>query len=343
MKQLYLALMIMFTLNLTVKGQTNYWTEEFTTPEGWTLEDNWTIDGGLLEFSWDPTIYNFDQHAVSPFITLDEHVTELSVRQSLLIYNPTENENAQIVISTFADDYVLWDYSLINGNWGNSSGTDTTFSLEQFAGETIQIKLRTFGETTFNWSSWQVFDIKIMASYTHDLMVTNIQGPKNTELFQPADWVVEVSNKGSEPISGYTVNLLDAKTGNVVDDFYVTSSIEPGENMVYGLSWTPDAAYNTIMYGQVVTTEDQYLPNNLSRGMFLRIEPEVEYSILVWDNDNGIQSIICPENGDLIAPITGLTRALDDAGLEYELYSYLPENLDDYTMVIATLGNYCLS
>ena len=77
--------------------------------------------------------------------------------------------------------------------------------------------------------------------------------------------------------------------------------------------------------------------------MFLRIEPEVEYSILVWDNDNGIQSIICPENGDLITPITGLTRALDDAGLEYELFSYLPENLDDYTMVIATLGNYCLS
>ena len=52
------------------------------------------------------------------------------------------------------------------------------------------------------------------------------------------------------------VNLLDAKTGIVVDDILVTNSIEPGESMVYGFSWTPNAAYNTIMYGQVAAAED---------------------------------------------------------------------------------------
>jgi len=122
-----------------------------------------------------------------------------------------------------------------------------------------------------------------------------------------------------------------------------TEPIAPGENNIYGFSWTPNAAYNTLVYGQVVAPQDQFPENNLSEGSFLRIEPDIDYSILVWDNDNGSQSIFSPEQGDLITPVTGLTRALNDAGLEYDLVASLPETLDGYDIVIGTLGNYCLS
>lgn len=174
-------------------------------------------------------------------------------------------------------------------------------------------------------------------------MLSAIQGPNKTDVQQSADWVVEVQNRGSEEIPGFIINLLDSKSGQVVDMVTETNPIQPGESNVYGFSWTPNTAYNTLIYGEVDAGPDQFSGNDLSEGLFLRIEPEINYSILVWDNDNGIQSIVCPEEGDLITPITGLTRALDDAGLDYDLTTLLPVNLDDYDIVIATMGNYCLS
>ncbi len=343
MKRLLLVCVVAMCCSLAGTGQTTYWSDDFISPEGWTLEDNWSIETGILQFSWDPTIIDFDEHAISELITLDDHVNELRLNQSLQVYNPTENEHAQLIIATNDEDYVLWNYTLINGNWGNTFGSDTSFSLEQFAGETIQIKFRTYGSTTFNWSYWQVFDVQIMATYMHDLEVTNIQGPKNIDLFENGDWAVEVTNHGTEAVAGYTINLLDSKSGMIVDDIVENNIIGPGESKVYGFSWIPNTAKNTLMYGLVESEEDQFATNNLSQSLFLRIEPDIDYSILVWEHDNGIQSIVSPELSDLITPIEGMIRALDDAGLEYDLYTYLPENLDDYTMVIATLGNYCLS
>jgi len=222
-------------------------------------------------------------------------------------------------------------------------GEDLSFSLESFAGQSIRIKLRTFGITTFNWSAWQVFELNIVAEYENDLSLSNIMGPKNLDLLQTGDWVVEVTNHGTLPINEYTVNLIDSKSGLVLDELPATNVIEPGDSKIFGFSWVPDAAYNTVIYGQVTAGDDQFLKNNLSEGKFLRIEPETEYSILVWDNDNGIQSIQCPEKGDMVRPLTGLTRALDDAGLEYEVYTYLPDNLNSFDVVLATMGCYCLS
>lgn len=130
MVRLALAILIIVSISWNGMGQTYYWTEEFVTSEGWTLEGNWDIEDGILQFSWDPTVYNFDHTAVSPSIALDENVKEFTINQSLLVYNPTEDETAQLIISSSQGDFILWDYSLANGNWGSSSGSDTTFSVE---------------------------------------------------------------------------------------------------------------------------------------------------------------------------------------------------------------------
>lgn len=343
MIRLILSGLAVLILMLPGTGQTTYWKEKFTSPDGWTLQDNWKLGGGTLLFDWNPTIYDFDQSAISPVILLDEYATELIVNQYLQVYNPTEDESAQLIIIAGDEEFVIWDYNLSFGNWGNYLGEDLSFPLESFAGQAIRIKLRTHGNTTFNWSAWQVFGINIIAEYEHDLSLSNIMGPKNLDLLQTGDWVVEVTNHGSQPIGEYTVNLIDSKSGLVLDELTETDAIEPGDSKIFGFSWIPDAAYNTAIYGQVIAENDQFSRNNLSEGTFLRIEPEMEYSILVWDNDNGIQSIQCPEQGDLVRPLTGLTRALDDAGLEYEVYTYLPDDLNSFDVVLATLGCYCLS
>lgn len=342
---------ILFTILLSslwftgLNAQSPFWTENFSTPEGWTVENNWNITGGMLYFDWNPTIYDFDESAVSPFIQLDGHVEDVVIVQSLEVYNPTPDEMAEIIIITSEDEFIIWDYELSEGNWGGSSGTEIILPLSEFAGESIQIKFRTYGGTTFNWSWWQIHSISIMATYDYDLTVSNIQGPNNVDVGGAGDWIIEIMNQGTEDIDNYTVSLIDSKSGDIVDELESTAPLEAGQTFIYGLDYSPSLAYNTLIYCKVTADEDQLTLNDLSNGSFLRIEPDIDYKILVWNNDNGIQSIVCPEEGDLITPIEGLTRALDDAGLEYDLYNYLPdaEDLQDYDLVLSTLGCYCLS
>jgi len=88
---------------------------------------------------------------------------------------------------------------------------------------------------------------------------------------------------------------------------------------------------------------DEYDGNNSSKSHFVRINPDFELSILLWDNDNGIETLTCPVHGDVIQPSTALSRVLDEAGFEYTVVHYLPDNLDTYDMVFSTMGCFCVS
>jgi len=93
----------------------------------------------------------------------------------------------------------------------------------------------------------------------------------------------------------------------------------------------------------VILEGDEYEPNNVSLSHFLRVDPGIEYNIFVWDFDNSIETITDPEQGDAIQPSTGLSRALDAAGLDYDMGLYLPDNLDTYDIIFSTMGCYCVS
>ena len=73
------------------------------------------------------------------------------------------------------------------------------------------------------------------------------------------------------------------------------------------------------------------------------MKPDIAYSMLVWDNDNGIATIVCPETGDLERPTVVLTRVLDKAGIGYQLVNSLPLSLIEYDVIFISHGNFCLS
>ncbi|MEZ5082963.1 MAG: hypothetical protein R2750_05895 [Bacteroidales bacterium] len=195
-------------------GQSPFWMEDFGTSQGWYLEDNWAISGGKLEFYWSPSISNFDQEALSPLISLDENVGELIVTQYLDVFSGTPDESAEIAIISGNETTVIWNYVLIEGNWGNSNGSDISFPLQEFAGQDIKIRFRTFGLTTFNWNWWDIFEVKITAYYDKDLCIQNITGPTSVDVMEEGTWQVEIRNLGLESMADFTVFIYDKKTGN---------------------------------------------------------------------------------------------------------------------------------
>ena len=342
MKKL-LLFYILLVFILPISAQTTYWTEDFSVGQDWTLEENWIIGAGKLEFYWSPSISNFDVSATSPVITLHESIGELIVNQYLDVFSTTSNEMAEISILYDGTEDVLWSYALSGGNWGSMNGEDIEFPMEDYAGMDVQFKFRTFGIDSYNWNWWDIFELSLTVYLDQDIAITNISGPTQINLLESGTWNIEVRNNGTQPVSDFTVKLYDFKTSELLGSIDNLDELLPQETNTYSFDWYSAAAYNTVFYGVAEFEADEFEGNNMSKSHFVRVNPDEEINIMVWDNDNGIATVICPEQGDEIEPSESLTRALDAAEYEYDLFTYLPENLEPYDIIFSTMGCFCVS
>ncbi len=116
-----------------------------------------------------------------------------------------------------------------------------------------------------------------------------------------------------------------------------------GEARSVAKEWSSRSAPHPAQYGVVIKEGDEVESNNISNSHFVRVSPDIDFDILVWDLDNDIETITDPEKGDLITPATGLIRTLESAGLAYDYCAVLPDNLDTYELLFGTMGCYCVS
>jgi hypothetical protein len=343
MKRFYFIVLMVLLFKLPVDAQTTYWSDDFFTNQGWTSDGNWSIDGGMMVFYWSPEVQNFDFSSISPVIHLIDNTNELIVSQYLDVYSTGSDEMAEISVIYGNQEDIIWSYALSNGNWGVTSGEELVIQISEYEGMDVQFKFRTYGATTFNWNWWNIFEMKLNANLNTDLAVADISGPVQVDLQMPGIWEVQVKNLGTQPVSDFTVKLFNYKTGDLIGSFDDTEQIQSQETKSYSFSWSSNAAYNTAFYGVVTFEGDEFTGNNISKSHFVRINPDIDFSILVWDNDNEIENVTDPEQGDEVLPSTVLKRALDLAGYDYYFCKALPDNLNDYDIVFATMGCYCVS
>lgn len=343
-KRIFYLLIMVLLFQIPLMSQTVVWEENFNVPpSGWSLEGNWSFTVGNMNMYYSPVVVNYDFSAISPLITIPENAGDLTVSQFLQIYQySVSTEECEISIIVDGDETVVWNYSCINGDWGIEGGEDISFSLADYAGEDIQVKFRTWGPTTDAWWGWYVYSMSISKFFDNELSAVEVTGPNNLYTNQMGTWDVEIKNIGLQPQSDFTVKLFDYKTGFELGSVNVTDVLNAGESGFYSFDWTPGSVYNTCLYGTVILEGDEFEGNNKTKGYFLRIETDVEYKVLVWDNDNNENAIINPETGQHEQCYVGLINALDDAGISYDLFTFLPTDLTQYDIIIATMGCYCL-
>jgi len=114
----------------------------------------------------------------------------------------------------------------------------------------------------------------------HDLMGVSVSGP-NPEVGAPADFTVTIANVGSNPETGadYTVALYDANnvligTANGVD-------IAAGESQSFVISWTPQIAGLTYLYGVVSLTGDLNPDNDRTPDFPLTVMPVGQVDLVI--------------------------------------------------------------
>lgn len=344
MKKLLILLLFLTVFWLPASTQTTFWEDDFEVNLGWSLDKNWKITNDVLKLSVDSLMFDFDISAISPIISVPEDPQVFYISQFLETFDPSvTTEKAEISIIYNENEDVLWSYDLIDGNWGNYNGTEISFPINDYAGLDIQLRFRSFGPSNNAWLGWKIFNVNLTAYFDNDLSVISIDGQNNIELDETGEWNVVVKNFGLETQSNYSLELYSYKSNDCLYSTMITDELASGETATISLSWTPTQIHNTVLYAKVVLAGDEFENNNISPNHFLRVEPDFDYNVLVWDNDNGIPMIVDPEAGTLVQGHEGLTKTLNRAEITYDYVHSLPEDISNYDIILTTMGCYCLS
>lgn len=335
-------IILLFCLVLTINlmAETIFWEESFDTDPGtWILDSNWSISNGYMRLYYYPVVSDYDLSAVSPVIQLPENVSDLIVTQYLNVFT-IEDEVAQIILIHSEGSEVLWDYEMSLGNWGNYTGTEIIFPLQNYGGQEIQLQFRSFGESTWNFNSWDIFNLSITAMLDNDMAASDLEGPNKLQPGESGTWSVEVRNNGILAQDTFSVELYKYGAELIGSETF-TQTLNSGETLSVDFTWIPEEPGNTCVYAEVFLENDENLPNNVTDSSYLRVSQDDDLNVLVWDNDN-FSAFIHPETDLYTGCEQGITEALDLNGIDYELQSVLPLELDNFDIIFVTLGLYCL-
>lgn len=264
-------------------GQSIFYEEPFDANNGWTLEANWSITAGALKLGWSPSTTNYDLSATSPNIVVPATAGDMVVSQYIDEYTGqgTPPEAYEIIALSGGTPTVLWSYSE-DVDWGVTGGQNLTLSLAPFAGQTIQLKFRATGATTFNFNYWYIYDIKAYASLNQDLAVTSLTGVSTPSVNSAYPYVITVRNAGLTTVSNYSVKLM--QTGDVELGSVAGTALAPQEITTYTISWTPTVLGETQIWGKVVAAGDENPNNNESTHMTINV---MEAGLLVAEIGTG--------------------------------------------------------
>lgn len=178
MKQKLLILLLIFSAIPTLCfSQSVIWEEGFDVNNGdWTLDPNWEYYMSALCLYWSPTIAPYDLCAVSPQITLPASVSDLIVTQWVNSFNAVD-EVTEIFIIQDGVETLIWTWDLTQGDWGYENGEDIFFPISEYSNQTIQLKFRSHGTSTYNFDEWKIYNVAITGNIDHDLAVVSLNVP----------------------------------------------------------------------------------------------------------------------------------------------------------------------
>lgn len=345
MKKLFVLLTFSFLLVLPGFGQTVILEEEFLeNPPDWEFEGNWGVEGGALLLYYYPITENYDFTAETNEIYIPANGGELVINQFVDVYlSYVTNEFSEIVVAYGDQEDVIWNHELLNGAWGTYGGEQISFDMAPWAGENVSIKFRSQGATTGALWGWYIYSVQLSTIFDHELAAIDISGPANLYPNVDGNWQVDVKNIGMETENGFMVKVFSYKEFGEVATVEYDQTIDPGQSVTVDFLWSSDVLHNTCLYAEIISETDEYVENNRTYDHFLRIEPEYDYNVLLWDNDNGIETIYNPATGMKEQASQTLVWALYKAGIQFETVQSLPNNLSGYDLIVTTMGTYCLS
>ena len=134
---------------------------------GWREEPsngNWMWSPDYAYLNWSPTIEDYDMSLISPQFSLPNNpqwIWDLVVSMYINDYSTDTGEVMEIWVIHDTGEDMIFEWNLdYNDDWGASGGSDWTYeNMHQYAGQTIQLKFRSHGGSTYHFNSWYIYSI----------------------------------------------------------------------------------------------------------------------------------------------------------------------------------------
>ncbi|MDD3050138.1 MAG: CARDB domain-containing protein [Candidatus Cloacimonetes bacterium] len=327
--------------SVIISAQTIIWEDSFEGQDhDWSLDSNWQIGWGTLEFYWNPQATDFDFSAISPVINLPQTPQYIEINQWVSGYSVV-SETVEIYLIAEEQEHLLWTYQISQGNWGESGGTVLNIDLNEFASQQVQLRFRCYGENTYNVNNWTIYDYAIYGQFDNDLEAVEVISPLNLIENQNELINVVVKNSGINSVENFTVSLLTDHT-EVSASTVINTVLLPGEQITAELYWVPDETRTFILNGRIDFDEDDFMDNNITPDFGATVYQEEVPQILIWDNDN-FSYTTDAETGAHVGCEYGLMNSLQKINFQFQGERELPRILRHYDIVFVTLGLYCVS
>nr|MDK2850164.1 hypothetical protein [Candidatus Cloacimonadota bacterium] len=117
-----------------------------------------------------------------------------------------------------------------------------------------------------------------------DIACLSVTGPTTPNVNTTVTYAVSVKNYSQDPLSTYTVKLMQA--GEVEIGSVAGTTIQPQETLSFDINWTPTVVGETQLYGKVVMTGDENPGNDESAPITVTV---MESGLLVASIGNGTE------------------------------------------------------
>ncbi|MBR1733258.1 MAG: choice-of-anchor J domain-containing protein, partial [Alloprevotella sp.] len=122
-----------------------------------------------------------------------------------------------------------------------------------------------------NAVSVHVTDLRLEELAATDLAAVSLDGPDAVAVGEAASFTVGVENRGSQPVSSYTLQLL-SEDGTELAALTQTATLAVGEQRAETITWTPAGTGTYSLYARVVTDGDADETNNATTTHALIVE-----------------------------------------------------------------------
>jgi len=213
---------------------------------GWTTlgsPNNWLWSAGYAYLYWSPAVLDYDMSLISPMIELPNDPSEifdLTVSMYIDDYSSDSGEIMEIwVIHDTGEDMIFeWDLD-DHDDWGVSGGTNWTYdNMPQYAGQTVQLKFRSHGGSTYNFNYWYIYDV--LLEYMG--VIPDYGALEGT-----------VTDYDGNPIQNVRVSIGDGSVYTDENGYYFTGPVEVG---IWNVQFYHED-YTELIYYDVEICEDQ--------------------------------------------------------------------------------------
>ena len=303
-------------------------------PAGWTLLDadgdghNWhritssayptnSGIGAIMGETYVPGVPPLeltpDNYLITPAISLPESQGYLRWYVRTLV-NWAAAESYSILISTTTPtiDAFVSVFSEVLAPV-NTSWTERTLSLEDYANQTIYIAIRHHTPTA--QYSMFIDDFSVFIPLSYDLKALALIGQHNPTTAVETTYTISVQNVGSQIAEGYTVRLM---SGSNILSTASGIAVEPNEITNIPISWTPTQPGVMTIYGEIVWEQDSDLTNNQTETMNIEVMPAGFINVYIGNQNSSIYDSLYPfafglENG--VSQIIYLESEINATGL----------------------------